>query len=722
MVSVRFGNYEQFKEFFRTAPRNVQNILYKAYPDFARQLREEYINATKTIDKAKDTVSKATQTIKTNIPKAIGTAKEVTPTVSKGANILSKAKFVPGAIGGTWTILDPKTSWNQKVLGGMMFAPQTMPYATAGLITTEVAPKAIDSYYNYKLQNDPEYQQAMAQARALQTPAQNINKQTNIVPQPQPSNNYTAIQQMIINKALQKGIDPALALALVQQESGFNPNAKGDGGKSFGLFQIHSPSHPGYAGGLDPEANAEYGLNLLKSHLDRYGGDIDKALWAYNAGSGNLQKGILPASTKAYIANIKSNMGKFGNPQAGDYNLPQTQIPQNPQIAQQPRLNLNQDNLYLNQNQPTLNPIVDPAKLIGEVPDYQTWNINSNNQLQDLQNIVDKSNQIQGVQPMQNQAGNEALLEYLKMQNTKQEQARQLSADILAKYQQASRADAMQNFVNQMNNVNQYQVKKAPIYYVGANGNLNAIEQDQIVTPPRQLPTNTSTNVDKLLGELKIRQATQPTDNGATAQVLQAQALGNMYGIDPLVFLNPDIAKEYMKGQNTLENTRVTGQERRTDIPLNTQAKVIEENTKTAGRLAEAKARAYYDTILEGMKQQGMDRRQAEMLAGQQAMQVYNNEMRAYLQGQELDYKYYALPYTRDTQLMVANAYANRQQPDQELQDQYKRSQIYATGSTFANPQQQQAYWNYVTGGGVNPANIYGTSPEEDNILRNLRK
>ena len=727
MVNVRFGNYEQFKEFFSKAPRNVQNILYKAYPEFAQKLTNEYMSAQKKLTEAvkqtQGVVNKATQAIKGNTPKALGTTKEVASTTGKGLGLMSKAKLIPGIVGGAWTMLDPKTTWNQKVLGAMMMVPQTAPYATAGLITTALAPKAIDSYYERKLQDDPAYQNAVnGNLVNLSAPASNIA--------PQQRNVYSnPMMQLVYNEAVRQGVDPALALALVERESGFNPNARGDSGKSLGLFQIHTPSHPDYTGGFDPQKNAEYGIRFLKNLLNTYGGNVNKALWAYNAGSGNLQKGILPASTKNYISGITNRMGFFGSPQANNYQptgaMAQTNytasVPQTRQNAQQPTLNINQDNQYLNQNQQALNPIVEASKLIGEVPDYQTWNLNNQLQLQDLQNNVNQINQPQGVQPMQNQAGNEALLQYLKMQNEKQAQAQQANEALLKQYQEATRADALQNQANQMiNSFGALGNQGQPDFtFLSASGQPLTVRFNQ-TSNIRPLPTNTSSNIDKLLGEMQIRGQAKVGDD-VTAQVLQAQALGNLYNQDPLLFLDKDIAQEFMKGQNTLANTSLTGTERRKDIPLNTQAKVIEENTKTAGRLAEAKATAYYNYILEGLKQQNMNTRQAEMLAAQQAMQVYNNEMRAYLQGQELDYKYYALPYNRDTQLMVADAYANRNQPDQELQDQYKRSQIYATGSTFANPQQQQAYWNYVTGGGVNPTNIYGTTPAEDNIFQNIR-
>ena len=126
-----------------------------------------------------------------------------------------------------------------------------------------------------------------------------------------PSMSRQDVQSMIVNIAQQEGVDPSLALAVAQQESGFNPSAVGDGGNSFGLFQIHQPSHPDYKGGTNPEANARYGIRYLKNLLDANNGNVHDALWSYNAGSGNKAKGVLPASTKQYIANITNLAGQF---------------------------------------------------------------------------------------------------------------------------------------------------------------------------------------------------------------------------------------------------------------------------------------------------------------------------------------------------------------------------------------------------------------------------
>lgn len=123
------------------------------------------------------------------------------------------------------------------------------------------------------------------------------------------------IQQIIIEEANKAGVSPALMLAIANQESGFKPNLVGDKdrGGSYGLFQIHKPSHPDYTGGFDPRANAAYASKMMAGLLKTYKGDVAKALWAYNAGGGNVAKGIYPDSTKAYVKNVMANIGRFGN-------------------------------------------------------------------------------------------------------------------------------------------------------------------------------------------------------------------------------------------------------------------------------------------------------------------------------------------------------------------------------------------------------------------------
>ena len=200
-----------------------------------------------------------------------------------------------------------------------------------GTVVGAGAGMATNAIVNYLMEGQPEQvKQEVAKGIAQQSGVQKsqpVQQQTQQAPSRMVSEGSTNIgqagqpvaandiQQIIIEEANKAGVSPALMLAIANQESGFNPNAVGDKsvGGSYGLFQIHKPSHPDYTGGFDPRANAAYASKMMKGLLARYGGDIDKAIMAYNAGGGNVDKGTIPASTRAYLANVKAGLGRFGN-------------------------------------------------------------------------------------------------------------------------------------------------------------------------------------------------------------------------------------------------------------------------------------------------------------------------------------------------------------------------------------------------------------------------
>jgi hypothetical protein len=107
--------------------------------------------------------------------------------------------------------------------------------------------------------------------------------------------------------AREEGIDENQFLALVYQESRFNPCAKSGAG-AIGLAQLM----PGTAGDLgvnpyDIEQNLRGGARYYKQQLRRFNSNVSLALAAYNAGHGNVQKygGIPPfRETLGYVASI----------------------------------------------------------------------------------------------------------------------------------------------------------------------------------------------------------------------------------------------------------------------------------------------------------------------------------------------------------------------------------------------------------------------------------
>src|SRR5579859_4945990 len=112
------------------------------------------------------------------------------------------------------------------------------------------------------------------------------------------------IQDQIIASANNYGIDPALALAVAKQESGFRQSAVGTSGE-VGVFQIMPTTAAALRiNPLDLSSNIDGGVKLLKQNLDAYGGDPVAALVAYNAGPKAVDSGNIPPSTQDYVNSI----------------------------------------------------------------------------------------------------------------------------------------------------------------------------------------------------------------------------------------------------------------------------------------------------------------------------------------------------------------------------------------------------------------------------------
>ncbi len=109
------------------------------------------------------------------------------------------------------------------------------------------------------------------------------------------------------------GVSVNLLKAVGMAESNFNQYAQSGAGAQ-GVMQLMpaTAASLGVTDSFDARQNIMGGAKLLAQNLSMYGGNIDLALAAYNAGPGNVAAygGVPPfAETQNYVAKVKQYMG-----------------------------------------------------------------------------------------------------------------------------------------------------------------------------------------------------------------------------------------------------------------------------------------------------------------------------------------------------------------------------------------------------------------------------
>ncbi len=123
-------------------------------------------------------------------------------------------------------------------------------------------------------------------------------------------------RELVEAAARKNGLPPNFVHSVVRAESGYKPDAVSPKG-AIGLMQLMPATAKAYgADPHDPGQNVEAGAAYLRELLIKYDGDARRALAAYNAGPGAVDKynGVPPyAETQTYIERVLRGYKKAGD-------------------------------------------------------------------------------------------------------------------------------------------------------------------------------------------------------------------------------------------------------------------------------------------------------------------------------------------------------------------------------------------------------------------------
>lgn len=166
--------------------------------------------------------------------------------------------------------------------------------------------------YEYQVLAPPgEHQPLNGPVRIVQDPKKQLANKKKKADDP----NAPPFHNHILKASRAYEVDPTLIRAIIMAESSYNPRAVSHRGAQ-GLMQLMPTTAKwlGVEDAFDPALNIDGGVRYFRQLLDRFDGDVELALAAYNAGSRYVRKynGVPPfKATKIYIKKVLRYQKKY---------------------------------------------------------------------------------------------------------------------------------------------------------------------------------------------------------------------------------------------------------------------------------------------------------------------------------------------------------------------------------------------------------------------------
>lgn len=552
MVDFKISNLDDFIKTFNKANTVTKNLLKKAFPQLYQQMSNKYQQATKVVNEAKqetqqalNTIFKDTKDIGTTLKQGVGkVANQATKQGNKALNLWRKAGTAARVTGNALS----KTAG--PVIGaGLTAANWNLPGSTTGTRLGDVA-------------------------STLATLGGPVGVATGIV-------GGILMDQARRNQSGEQS-EKDYQRWLKETEGGLDPrylNLEGMTPQEYkaALQELQASNQELAQEQALTDAVAQRVANL-QNQVDDYSSQLDnlppvpQAVLNYSSASQPNIQSAVPTSLVNQGQNTvdkvipKTNLSPVpGQSNASNYTN-QIQLPEN--LANQYR---NQSNFYM---QNLINP--------QQVPQQGT--------AQDIVNEVPAIRGKEGEQVVAQDNTSDLLNRYIEAIQSQNQQKQALYEQQMAELKAAQDADARQNAVNSI--VDALGAwgsrEKAPIYYIGHDGSLRQINVQQ---PAQYTPRGTTTsNVDRYKQQLALQQKFSPmaTSDGSNStqaalqQMMVAEAMGKQYGVNPLMFMNPDVAKAYI---TNVVSKQEEGAQKRQTIPVQAQANLATGAQTIAGNL-----------------------------------------------------------------------------------------------------------------------------------------